>query len=184
MISKQVHQRSAVDDSPSASEAGYDSDLSTPPEAYMPPSPADNSSAMLGYTPEDEEESGELPPSEGGIQATALGMLGMAVQGLQGLGSLIPGFVPMEVTAWLQQAMQQLPAILQSMSSGLAAASSGAAGSPMGGMAGGMPGQGMGGGGMTGGSAPASALGPSESSSSQSQPPQKSSRPSGPPRSK
>lgn len=121
MINRNVHARSAGDDT-FAAESGYSPDLSTPPEAYLPPDPGDNSTAMLG---EPNMQDPAVSPSEAGPTGQSLAALGMIVQGAQILSLHIPGFVPMEVTAWVQQAMQVLPQLLQQMQSGLAAAGSG-----------------------------------------------------------
>lgn len=95
-------------------ETGPDEfDLAYPPEASLPVDPQANSLAMLGYPSED---TGELSPEEAGPGAS-LAFLGMMVQGAQGLSSRHPGFVPMEITAWLEQAMQLLPQMIQQMQS-------------------------------------------------------------------
>lgn len=106
-------------------------DLSVAPEAPLPVDPMANSTAMLG-APTD--GTSEVSPEEAG-PAGSLAFLGMMVQGAQGLSANVPGFVPMEITQWLQGAMQQLPQMLQSLSSGVGMQGPGAA----------MPGQGGGG---------------------------------------
>jgi hypothetical protein len=124
VISRNVHSRSAVDDS-YASDPSRAYDLSEPPESStpLPPEPGDTTSAMLGEGIPG--AAGAVPPSEAGPIGQSLAGLGMVVQGLQILSLHVPGFVPMEVTAWTQQAMQVLPQLLQQMQSGLAAAGSG-----------------------------------------------------------
>lgn len=95
-------------------------DLTSPPEADLPVDPQANSLAMLGGTG-GEDANGAMLPSEAGPTGEALAGMGMMVQGAQLLSAHIPGFVPVEVTAWLQQGMQLLPQLLQQMQSGLGA---------------------------------------------------------------
>lgn len=119
--------RNVMGRTPDDSEFG--ADLAYPPEAELPVDPQANSTAMLGSP---DEETGEVSPEEAGPGAS-LAFLGMMVQGAQGLSSRHPGFIPMEITAWLQQAMQILPQMLQHMQSGLGAGMPGAGmQSPMG----------------------------------------------------
>jgi hypothetical protein len=109
MINRNVMGRNPED------EEMYENDLTSPPEAQFMSDPESNSTAMLG-TPSD--ESGEVSPEEAG-PAVSLAYLGMMVQGAQGLASEFPGLVPMEITAWLQQAMQMLPQMIQQKQSAL-----------------------------------------------------------------
>lgn len=108
MYSKNLYGRAAGED---------DYDLAAPPEADLPVDPYDNSLAMLG---EPMGGTGEMPPSEAGPGAD-LAALGMMVQGAQMLGARRPGFVPVEIMMWLQQAMQLLPQMIQQDQSGLGA---------------------------------------------------------------
>jgi hypothetical protein len=117
-------------------EDPYGQDLSEAPEYDFPPDPQDNSLAMLG---DPSGDTGELPPGDAG-PAQDLAYLGMVVQGLQALAAKRPGFVPMEIMAWLEMAMQQLPELIRQDLSGMGA---------------GAPGMGMG-----AGMSPMAALGP------------------------
>ncbi len=146
MINRNVMGRSAEDEFGSQ-------DLSAPPEAPLPVDPMDNSMAMLGTPP---EGTGEVSPEMAG-PAAPLAFMGMMAQGAEGLGSLLPGFVPMEIIAWIQGALTQLPQLIQQTMSGS--------------MGGGMPGMGV----PPSGAAPTAALGPSGASPQAAQP-------SGPPR--
>jgi hypothetical protein len=158
VLNRNIHSRSAQD----SAEFGYSDDLTAAPGAALMPDPADNSLAMLGQTPED-ETGGAMLPSEAGPTGTALAAMGMMVQGAQMLSTQLPGFVPQEITMWLQQGMQILPQLIQQMQSGMQGMPPGGPGAMMGG---GMMGGDMGG--------QTAALGPAQ------QPP--GSSPSGPPR--
>lgn len=141
MINKSLHRQAGGEYEEDPTLASPSSQLSAgPPPAPLRSDPdEDNSLAMLGTSPMD-EMGGAVMPSEGGPMGLALGSLGMVIQGLQGLSTVVPGFVPAEVTMWTQQAMQMLPQLLQQMQSSL---SSGVPGMAMGmsqtGALGGMP---------------------------------------------
>lgn len=130
MINRSLHGRAGGEFPENDSLGPANAQLSVgPPPAPLKSDPAeDNSLAMLGESPMD-PNNGAVMPSEGGPMGLALGSLGMVIQGLQGLSTVIPGFVPAEITLWTQQAMQLLPQLLQQMQSSLAS---------------GMPGMGMG----------------------------------------
>lgn len=120
MINRNLMGRTAEDD-----YSGQD--LSEPPVPDLPVDPVANSTAMLGSP---EPGTGEVSPEEAG-PAASLAFLGMMVQGAQGLSTSYPGFVPMEIIAWLQGAMQQLPQMIQQSQMGAGASGLGMGGQSM-----------------------------------------------------
>lgn len=133
MLNRNIMSRTPDDD------PVYGADLTAPPEADLPVDPMANSTAMLGEAP---EGTGEVSPENAG-PAVSYSYLSMMIHGAEGLSTQIPGFVPMEITAWLQAAMQTLPMIIEKMQSSLAAPIPGAGPMMPGGMTGmlgGMPG--------------------------------------------
>lgn len=123
MINRNLHSKTAVNPD-SSEDFGQGYDLTAPPEAFLPPDPYENSTAMLGEPGPDSQ--GAVLPSEAGASGRTLGAMGMISQGVQILSMDLPGFVPMEITAWVQQGMQILPQLLQQMQTGIAAAGPGA----------------------------------------------------------
>ncbi len=82
------------------------------------PEPADqNTLNMLGSGP-DESDLGNAPTGGAGF---LMGSLAQAARGIQGLATGAPGFVPPEILMWLDNAMQQLPQLLQQQQSNFAA---------------------------------------------------------------
>jgi hypothetical protein len=113
---------------------------------------------MLGSNPLNSPDA-TLDNSATGGAGFLMGSLAMAAKGIQGLSTGAPGFVPPEILMWLDNAMQQLPQLLQQSSSPLQSPSSPLAGpqgappgmppagpprAPMGALTGGMGGMGGG----------------------------------------
>lgn len=134
MINKNLHG----DPDEYADGTGYGAeDLNAPPEAAPPDNGYTNSAAVLG--PQGDPAEAAMMPSEGGVRGETLAGLGMMIQGAQLLSTHVPGFVPQEITAWLQQSMQVLPQLVDQMQSGLAGGMAGAGMGPMmGGQTGGL----------------------------------------------
>lgn len=68
---------------------------------------------MLGSNP----LNGNLGDSATGSAGMAMGGLAAIAKGVQVLSQVVPGFVPPPMLQWLDQAMQQLPQLLQQQSS-------------------------------------------------------------------
>lgn len=111
-----MHNRNLMSRTPNDSPE-YEGDLTVAPEQDLPVDPMANSTAMLGEAP---EGTGEVSPEDAG-PGVSYSYLSMMIHGAEGLSSQIPGFVPMEITAWLQAAIQTLPLIIEKMQSSLAA---------------------------------------------------------------
>lgn len=83
--------------------------------------PADESTlSMLGSNPLN-DPNGHLGGAATGGAGLGLASMSMIAKGLQGLNTVLPGFVPAEVLMWVTNAMQQLPAALQQQAAGVSA---------------------------------------------------------------
>lgn len=114
-----------------------------PPSGNVRPAPSDpaaNTLAMLGESPLDQQNGGAVGGDAGGAGVALAGLSAM-LQGAQMIGTALPGFVPPEISLWLQGAMSQMPQMLQQMQSamtGMGAAVGGGAMPMLGPMGGGM----------------------------------------------
>ena len=117
-----------------------------------PKDPGDSATLeMLGSNPLNSPD-GSMDGAQTGGAGFLMGSLAMAAKGIQGLSVGAPGFVPPEILMWLDNAMQQLPQLLNQQSSPLQSPTPNpSAGTPSAGMSVQGPAQGVGGGASLGG---------------------------------